>query len=200
MFLFLNPWDKPFFHACRVSEASSWCKHEEALQWLTHALVICTETPPARLWASLLSKRWSEDNSQQESAARKQLYVCCFFFFIPIFTENFGTFLTDLISIHLLFLLSYSSGIDLPFCVCQSPVNSISDLSRFCCAVSPLTALKGNKIFHSNVTCNCFVLFAFCLLPYNFRIHCSLSVTFDKVREMSKTSSFYKAVKTRAWV
>lgn len=139
---------------------------------------------------------------QPTGISSKKAVISCgvFSFFIPVFMENLGTFLTDLISIHLLFLLSYSSGIDLPFCVCQSPINSISDLSRFCCAVSLLTALKGNKIFPSNITCNCFILFAFCLLPYNFCIHSLLSVTFDKVEEISKTSSFYKAVKTRAWV
>lgn len=47
---------------------------------------------------------------------------------------------------------------------------------------------------------SCCICSLSCLLPYNFRIHWPLSVTFDKVGEISKIRSFYTARKIRACI
>lgn len=39
-----------------------------------------------------------------------------------------------------------------------------------------------------------------CTLPYSFWTHWSLSVTLEKMEEISKIRSSYKALKTRAWI
>ena len=84
---------------------------------------------------NLISQQKMVSRPQPSGIRSNKAVTKIFFFFIIIFRQSLGTFLTALISIQALSIscscfLTDGSGTDLPFWVCQSPINSISDLSN----------------------------------------------------------------------